>query len=336
MIAFRIDNSVSERNPVRKLEERLEDLIPLKHFIITGFARNGLFLLVKACKWEKAEIIVPAFTCSIIRHTIEEAGAVPVPVDSEDNGINIDPRKIERAITPLTRALYVVHTYGTAAQIEAIAAIAKKHRLMLIEDLAHAPFALYNDKPLGTFGDFAILSFTKKIINYEGGSIGTNNTTVYKKMLLLQKEYQRSRSISLNFFIDNYVRLVGSWWETKFSPAALLLMKLNDIINVVIHKGAYGIKIDHERFHPSTTACRITIRQLDSLFKKYRDEDKTASQKQYFTGTVMEQNRLYRLLSFRTWRNSNSPGLYPRADYLYSNYRIFSKAIHLFGQLTSS
>lgn len=348
MIAFRIDNSTSVLNPMKKLKERLEDFIPLKHFILTGYARNGLFLLVKACKWERAEIIIPAFTCSIIKHTIEEAGAIPVPVDSEEDGINIDPQKIHNAITHRTRAIYVVHTYGTAARIDEISALAKKYRLLIIEDLAHAPFALYKEKPLGTFGDFALLSFTKKIINFEGGAVGTNNTIIYKKMQQLQKEYQRGLSFSLNFFIDNYVRLVGSWWESKFSLTALFFMKLNDLINVLVHKGSYGIKIDYCRFNPSRLASRLTLRQLDSLFHEYRkeneqvirfnermkniaaaheDHDAAATRPHYFTGALTGKNRLQRLFSFRTWRNSNDPGLYPRADYLYSNYRIFSKAI---------
>lgn len=352
MMSFRIDNKVDEKPAVIKLQEKLASLIPLRHFIVTGFSRNGLFLLIKALRLSSSdEIIIPAFTCSIIRHTIKESGIIPVPVDAEDDGLNIDPEKIKKSITSRTKAIYVVHTYGTAAQIDTICSIAKKHKLIVIEDLAQAPFGLYKGKPLGTYGDFAVLSFTKKNINFEGGAIGTNNTSVYAKMVMLQREYERKRSYSLDFFIDNTVRLVGSWWESRFSFMSLLWMKFNDFLNVIFYKGSYGIKIENTKFTASDRSCRATLRQLDMLFKKYR-ENKTDYLKFkdnvngiymynvhqnepdtlpfYFTGALLKQSKLLRLLSFRTWRNSNEPGRYPRADYLYNNYRIFAKLILLF------
>jgi hypothetical protein len=352
MMGFKIDNSIDGRPAERRLQEKLSELIPLKHFIITGFARNGLFLLIKALRWDSsAEIIVPAYTCSIIKHAVEEAGVTPVPVDAEDEGINIDPEKIIKAITPRTKAIYVVHTYGVAAQIDKICEIAKLHNCLVIEDLAHAPFSFYRGKQLGTYGDFALFSFIKKNINYEGGAIGTNNTSIYAKMVMLQREYERKRPHSLSVFLDNAVRLVGAWWESGFSLTSLFWMKFNDFLNVLLYKGVYGIKIDEIRFFASIRSCEKTIRQLDDLYKKYR-ENKTGYLKYkdrvpgirmydipqsesdtlpfYYTGAVPGNNRFFKLLSFRTWRNSNEPGIYPRADYLYTHYRVFSRAILLF------
>jgi dTDP-4-amino-4,6-dideoxygalactose transaminase len=352
MMSFKIDSRVDERPAVIRLQEKLAALIPLRHFIVTGFARNALFLLIKALRLSSSdEIIIPAFTCSIIRHTIEESGVKPVPVDAEDDGLNIDPEKIKKSITSRTKAIYVVHTYGTAAQIDAICSIAKRYNLIVIEDLAHAPFSLYKGKPLGTYGDFAVLSFTKKNINFEGGAIGTNNISVYAKMVMLQREYERKRSYSLDFFIDNTVRLIGSWWESRFSLISLFWMKFNDFLNVLLYKGAYGIKIENTRYTASERSCRITLRQLDSLYRKYREnktdyssfKDKVNGIRTYdihqnaadtlpfyFTGEILNRNRLFRLLSFRTWRNINEPGLYPRADYLHKHFRIFAKSILLF------
>ncbi len=340
------------KTAAEKLQEKLAELIPLRHFIATGYTRNGLFLLIKAKRWENtAEIIIPAFTCPVIRHTIAEAGAVPVPVDAEEDGINIDPDKIIPAITGRTKAIYVVHTYGMAAQIEKICAIAKKHGLMVIEDLAHAPFSLCGDRQLGTYGDIALLSFTKKLVNFEGGAIGTNDTALHARMTMLQREYAFRRSFSLLFLIDCFVRLVGSWWESSFSMPALLLMKLNDAINTIVYRGSYGMSIDGAAFSASERGCRITLRQIDRLFDRYRSNSTHYRRRAvtapdiliyrphqknsdtptfYITGIPAGRNRLYRLLSFRTWHNSNRPGSFPRADYLYENYRIFSKAVLMF------
>jgi Predicted pyridoxal phosphate-dependent enzyme apparently involved in regulation of cell wall biogenesis len=352
MISLRKDSSPKGAPTAERLSEKLAELIPLRHYLVTGYARNGFFLLMKALQWDSvAEIIIPAFTCPIIKHTITAAGYVPVPVDAEEHGINIDPQKITASITDRTKAIYVVHTYGMVADIETICAIAKKHNLIVIEDLAHAPFSLYKGKPLGTYGDYAILSFTKKIINFEGGAVGTNNTTIYSRMAMLQREYMRQRSYSPRRLVDYFVRMIGSWWESRFSPVALLLMKLNDAINTLVYKGSYGISIDDAGFLSHEISCRITLRQTDHLLKKYRENNadylKNAGAAKgirmyqarqnghdtrpfYFTGIPTNRSKLYKLLSFRTWHNSNEPGAYPRADYLYGNYRIFSKAVLLF------
>ena len=103
---------------------------------------------------------------------------------------------IEKAITERTRAVYVVHTYGTAARMERICAVAKRRNLAVIEDVAHAPFYRYRGRQLGTWGDFAVYSFTKKIVNYEGGAIGTNDTAVFTAMMRLREELQAPRALS--------------------------------------------------------------------------------------------------------------------------------------------
>lgn len=352
MESRRTDRDMKKKRAAEKLQDKLAELIPLRHYVLTGYARNGLILLMKALQWDgPAEIIIPAFTCPVIRHTIAAAGLVPIPVDAEENGINIDPEKIKAAITERTKAVYVVHTYGMAARIDTICAIAKKNGLMVIEDLAHGPFGTYRGKALGTFGDAAVLSFTKKTVNFEGGAIGTNNAALYARMTMLQREYGKRRPYSLACFIEMFVRLVGSWWESAFSPAALILMKLNDAINRLIYKGSYGISIEASGYFPTEIGCRITLRQIERLFMSYRDNKATYRERAeaatdllqyrpyqqnpdtqpfYLTGIPVRRRRLYRLLSFRTWRNSNCPGAFPRADYLYDNYRIFSRAVYPF------
>jgi dTDP-4-amino-4,6-dideoxygalactose transaminase len=355
MIRHAIDTTAESLHPARELERKLADLVPLKHFMATGFTRNALVLLARALEWDAfTEVIVPAFTCSIIRHTIEAAGARPVPVDAEQNGLNIDPDLIEKAITGRTRAVYVVHTYGTAARMERICAVAKRHNLAVIEDAAHAPFYRYHGRQLGTWGDYALYSFTKKTINYEGGAIGTNNTAVFNALMSLRDRYQEERAITAAGIIDGYVRLVGSWWEKDFSIPALCLMKLNDLINKAVYRGSYGVSIDRSKFKPDGAACRITLRQLDALheeagahdarYRAFREgaggpigvygihQDPADTPPRYFTGSVQARGSLMKLISFRTWRNSNVPGSFPRADYLYEHYRVFSKAALLFGR----
>ena len=335
-----------------RLQRKLSALIPLKHFVLLGYARNGLYLLIKAMDWDNgSEIIIPAFTCSTIPVTIREAGALPVPVDSENDGLNIDPQKIEAAITSRTKAIYVIHTYGSAARIEQICTIAKNRGIIVMEDMAHALFSTCQGKQLGTFGDFALLSFSKQIINYGGGAIGTNRTEVYQRLMELRKQYYQPRSKGVSDSLNNIIRFIGSLWETHFSLSALFLLKLLDVFNMLLFKGNYGLTVDHNKFYMKSLSLRLSLKQLDSFYKTRMKKDPRADYLKvrntlsglihfpglnqrvsdtlplYYVGTVLTK-RWLKLISFRTWRNPNEIGKYPRADFLYSGLRVFSWAVH--------
>jgi len=335
---------LKEKPIVKELEKKLGELIPLKHFLVTAFARNAFFLLIKAFGWEKpAEIIIPAYTCPVIKHTVEAANVIPVPVDAEKAGLNIDPDLLEKAVTKYTKAVYVVHTYGTQAQIDRICSIAREKNLVVIEDLAHSLFTTYKGNQLGTYGDFAVLSFTKQIVDFEGGAIATNNTAIYQKMLELREQYQQEGNFSFSSLIDSYVRMVGSWWESGFSLPALCFMKFNDWINNVIYKGSYGIRIDFSKFYISNMGSHLALLQLERLYKRKKKlssswsdtgkffidsgiKDHSIAVSPYNTRLTSDQDILSRQLSFRTWHNPNQIALYPRSDCLYRQLRIFSRS----------
>ncbi len=125
----------------------------------------------------KDEMICPAFTWVTSAHSAEYMGAKAVFVDVDPNTFNIDPEKIEAAITPNTRAIMAVHLFGLAAPMDEIMAIAKRHKLFVIEDAACAVGTTYRGKPIGTIGDLGCFSFhpRKVITTGEGGMVTTNN-----------------------------------------------------------------------------------------------------------------------------------------------------------------
>lgn len=336
------DLNQNEKPAVNQLEKKLRRYLPLKHFLFTAFSRNALFLIIRAFNWEQpAEIIIPAFTCPVIKFTIEASGIRAVPVDAEKDGLNIDPELIEQAINSNTKAVYVVHTYGNPAQIQKICAIARAHDLIVIEDLAHSLFTSTNGKLLGTYGDFAILSFTKQTIDFEGGAVATNHTEIYRRMLQLRDEYQQQGSVSFSGLVDSYVRIVGSWWESGFSLLALGFMKMHDRLNSLIYKGSYGISIDFSKFYMSSLGAWLANIQLAGLYKKKKapgflnrdtSQDCQMSQSPYHLGMPVAGELIDRILSFRTWHNANQPGQYPRADHLHETLRIYSKTKSAFGK----
>lgn len=134
------------------------------------------------------EVIIPANTFIATAWGVSHAGATPVFVDC-DATWNIDPTKIESAITPKTKAIIGVHLYGQPFDVDAVKKICDKHNLFLVEDAAQAQGARYKGKTVGVFGEMACYSFYPgKNLGAcgEAGGITTNNEAYYKHLQSLR------------------------------------------------------------------------------------------------------------------------------------------------------
>ena len=119
------------------------------------------------------EVITTTMTfCSTI-HVIEHLGATPILVDVEDDTLNIDPERVQAAVTSRTRAVMPVHLYGHPCEMDSLLAIAQAHSLYVLEDAAHALPAHYKGRMVGTLGDLTAFSFyaTKNLTTAEGGML---------------------------------------------------------------------------------------------------------------------------------------------------------------------
>ena len=119
------------------------------------------------------EVIVPSFTFIAVANAVVQVGAVPVFVEIDHATLNLDPAAVERTVTPRTRAIIAVHTFGVPAQMDALAELARRHGLALIEDACEAIGARFDGKPVGGFGTLAVLGFypNKQITTGEGGAV---------------------------------------------------------------------------------------------------------------------------------------------------------------------
>lgn len=137
-------------------------------------ATAGLHLACVALDLKPGDEVIttPLTFCATI-NAIIHSGATPVLADVNPDTWNIDPQQIERRITPRTKAILVVHFAGRACDMDAIMAIAQKHRVAVIEDCAHAIETEYKGQKAGTFGDFGVFSFysTKNVVTGEGGMV---------------------------------------------------------------------------------------------------------------------------------------------------------------------
>src|ERR1035441_3348581 len=122
---------------------------------------------------EGDEVIVPSFAFIAVANAVLQVRATPVFVEIDPVTLNLDPAAVERAVTPRTRALLVVHTFGVPAEMDALQAIAHRHKLALIEDASEAIGAQFQGKRAGSFGDLAILGFypNKQLTTGEGGAV---------------------------------------------------------------------------------------------------------------------------------------------------------------------
>jgi len=123
------------------------------------------------------EVIVPPYTFIATATAVLAVGATPVFVDVEEESLNIDPTKIEEAITPRTRAIIPVHIAGCPADMDGVLEVARKHNLLVIEDAAQAHAAEWKGTKVGAIGDMGCFSFqaSKNLNAGEGGAVLTND-----------------------------------------------------------------------------------------------------------------------------------------------------------------
>ena len=128
------------------------------------------------------EVILPAFTFVASFEAVLSVGAIPVFVDVDDT-LTLNPDAVRKAITPKTKCIMPVHMCGSMADMDALIAICKEHKLLLLEDACQSIGASYKGKYLGTIGDAGTFSFdfVKTITCGEGGAVMTNREDVYIK-----------------------------------------------------------------------------------------------------------------------------------------------------------
>jgi dTDP-4-amino-4,6-dideoxygalactose transaminase len=161
------------------------------------------------------EVITTSYTFTATAEVIRHLGAEPVFVDITPCAFNIDPEKIERAITPRTKAILPVHFAGLACEMDSIIAIARKHGLKIVEDAAHALPATFRGRTIGSLEtDATVFSFyaTKTVTTGEGGMIVTRDERIAERCRVM-----RLHGISRDAF-DRYTSAKPAWRYEVIAP----------------------------------------------------------------------------------------------------------------------
>jgi len=146
----------------------------LDHAVAVSSGTAGLHLaLLTLGVGEGDEVILPSFTFVAIINAVFQVRATPVLIEMDPVTLNLDPVAVERAITPRSRAILVIHTFGVPAQMDVLQDLARRHRLALIEDASEAIGARFDGRLAGSFGDLAVFGFypNKQITTAEGGAV---------------------------------------------------------------------------------------------------------------------------------------------------------------------
>jgi perosamine synthetase len=189
---------------LKKFQEKIAKLCKVKHAIGVCNGTQALYVGLKALGiGEGDEVIVPDFTFIASANAVVWTGAKPVFVDVDKKTFNIDPKKIKKAITKKTKAIMPVHIYGQSARMPEIMRIAKRHKLLVIEDAAQGIGVSYKGKPVGSFGDVGCLSFyaDKIMTTGEGGMVLTNNDEIAKQCVILLNQGRTGRG----WYIHDYL-----------------------------------------------------------------------------------------------------------------------------------
>lgn len=179
-------------NELVKFEQSYAKINKVKYAIGVGNGLDALVIALRALNIkEGAEVIVPSNTYIASWLAVSIVGATPIPVEPNEKTYNINPALIEKHITKATKAIMPVHLYGQCCEMDAIAKIAKKHKLFIVEDNAQAHLSTFNKKMAGSFGHINGTSFYpgKNLGALGDGGMVTTNDEVFADKVKILRNY---------------------------------------------------------------------------------------------------------------------------------------------------
>src|SRR5580700_10573922 len=199
---------------VAEFERRVASEAGVKHCIATCNGTAALELAVRALGLV-GEVIVPAYTFVATAHALAWHGLRPVFCDVDPATHTLDPDKVVRTIGPRTAAIVGVHLWGGSCDVDALAVIARQHKIPILFDAAHAFGSTYRDRLIGGFGACETFSFhaTKFVHCGEGGAVATNDDRLAERLRLLRNfgfaGYDRVTSLGTNAKLSELAAAMG-------------------------------------------------------------------------------------------------------------------------------
>lgn len=307
---------LSNNGPLcKELEEKLAKYLGVKYI---SLFTNGTLALMSALQVLnlKGEVITTPFSFVATTHSLVWNNLEPVFVDIEPDTFNLDPKKIEEAITEKTSAIFPVHVYGNPCDVVALEKIAKKHNLALIYDAAHTFGVEINGNSVLNFGDLSVLSFhaTKVFNTIEGGAVICHDEETKKRIDWLKNfgitDEVTVQEIGLNAKMNEFQAAMGlcqlKYVDENIEKRKKVFEKyreglknikgisfLNDIENVKHNYAYFPIFVDEKKYGKTRDEVYEELKEkqifarryfypLITEFKPYCDSKKIKEQEQKF------------------------------------------------------
>jgi len=206
---------IAQGKRVKELEDAWAEFVGVRHAIAMGNGTLALMAIFAGIRLEPGdEVITVSHTFAATANAILSTGATPVFVDIEPDTYLIDAKKIERAITPRTRAICPVHLFGLVADMDMIRAIADRHGLVVVEDACQAHGATFRGRMAGSFGHGAFsLYATKNMTTAEGGFVTTDDDDLAEWLRIYRNQGMRARyqfeMLGYNFRMTDIAAAIG-------------------------------------------------------------------------------------------------------------------------------
>lgn len=239
ILTFLLNTDLQEGRYIQQYEIQFEKIIHPEGFVFSfGTGRMALYAILEALGiGEGDEVILPAFTCEVVVHSLLYRKIKPIYSDIEPYTFNLDTSRIKEKITNRTKAIIAQHTFGVPCELDEILEIANKYHLFVIEDCAIALGSFYEGKSVGTFGHAAIFSTdrTKITSTQSGGMVFTMEPEIAKK---IEKIYFQSPFLKKSQILNIGIQVLLSYFF--LSPYVYPLGKY------IFHFGfKYGLLFDH-------------------------------------------------------------------------------------------
>jgi perosamine synthetase len=250
-----------------RFEKAFADYLGVAHAVSLPSCTSALHLALAALDVGPGdEVIVPDATWIASSAPVKYVGGRPVFADIDALSWCLDASATERAITPRTKAVIVVHLYGNMPDMDAMIAIARRKGIAVIEDAAEAIGSEFRDRKAGSFGDIGTFSFhgTKTLTTGEGGMLVTNRRDIYERVLVLR---DHGRQPGDRLFVNHEI---GFKYKMSALQAAFGLAQLERIDELVARKreifgwyakyfaGVNGVTLNHEGTHTKNTYWMVT------------------------------------------------------------------------------
>jgi perosamine synthetase len=253
---------------IKKLEKAFAEYVGVKFAVATHCCTHALHLAAASLGLKKGdEVIVTDFSWVATAYAVAYTGATCVFADIDPDTWTIDPECIRKAITPKTKAIMLVHTFGHPAEMDEIMQIAKDYGLFVIEDAAPSVGAEYKGRRVGGFGDISCFSFQggKMTVSGEGGILLTDDEKIYEQALLLAN---MGRTDSKAVFWSDFIgyeygmsNLTASLALAQLERVDELMEKKRQIFDWYFNRlhGVDGIKIVREKPGCKSNYCYPSI-----------------------------------------------------------------------------